>query len=337
MLLLSQDFGITCDEPFHYQNGEDVVGYFASFTKERAYHRGNLRYYGPLFDVLAYATEKLGVFSFPADAHHFINAIFGWIAVVFAGLIAASIADVWAGILAMLLLFGCPAFLGQTMNNPKDIPFAALATATLYFMIRLQKDPPHFSRENWRHLAVVAALALLVRVGALLFLYEFLLLLMGVHWLSGKWSARSALGHAKDWIVCLLTAIVIVTVFWPLAQEQPLFGPFKAFHYFSRFKDFDGPTLFMGEYVRPSALPWNYLPVYLLAQTPEFILAGLVIGVLLLLSKGRDSVFKQSLSIVLFFAFFPVFAAIVARASLYDGFRHFLFVYPALVVVSALG
>src|SRR4029077_9664347 len=70
-----------------------------------------------------------------------------------------------------------------------------------------------------------------------------------------------------------VTAIgyAVMLVFWPFAQLDPLHNPLQALATFSH-QAFPFKTLFAGEYVPASDLPWAYLPVHVALALPELVL-----------------------------------------------------------------
>jgi len=75
----------------------------------------------------------------------------------------------------------------------------------------------------------------------------------------------------------LLVAWPVMLFFWPWAQQSPLLNPVRAIIYFSH-EIFPFPTLFAGEYIPATNLPWAYLPVHIALALPELVLTLLVIA-----------------------------------------------------------
>ena len=77
MPMLSQDFGVTWDEHFHYEYGRRVFNYYASgFSDKSATDYLSLHYYGGLFDIIAEAAHRL-LPSFPrSDMKHMAQQSF---------------------------------------------------------------------------------------------------------------------------------------------------------------------------------------------------------------------------------------------------------------------
>src|SRR4029453_16955127 len=101
---------------------------------------------------------------------HLLNAFVGWLGIVLCGLLAARLFGPTTALLAMVLLTATPRYFGHSMNNPKDIPFAAAATLVLYVLCRLRERPPFFTYRTALAMALSLGLALNIRPGALLFL-----------------------------------------------------------------------------------------------------------------------------------------------------------------------
>jgi hypothetical protein len=111
----------------------------------------------------------------------------------------------------------------------------------------------------------------------------------------------------------------------------------------------DFPVLFAGKDVPASALPWNYIPQWLLLTTPPVVLVGAALALLVLLrlrvpnpaaGAASDLPPRPDAWRVLglwFAAVFPATYLAVSGATIYDGIRHLLFTYPPLVALAACG
>ncbi|MDR2121023.1 MAG: hypothetical protein LBP64_09170, partial [Tannerella sp.] len=125
--LLSLDAGNSGDEDtYQIPQGNYVLDFYASGGRDTAcLNFANLKYYGASFDVAtAFVNRAFGIEDIHVTRHIF-NALFGWLAILFAGLIAVRAGGWRAGVVTMALLLLSPRFLGHAYNNPKDIPFAA--------------------------------------------------------------------------------------------------------------------------------------------------------------------------------------------------------------------
>jgi hypothetical protein len=135
-------------------------------------------------------------------------------------------------------------------------------------------------------------------------------------------------------------AYAVMLVFWPFAQLDPLHNPLQALANFSH-QAFPFKTLFAGEYVPASDLPWAYLPVHVALALPELMLVLLAIAPVagvLALRKSRGGIARATVlgyAIVGFAVAFPIAYAIAIKAVLFDGMRHFIFVLPPIAALAA--
>jgi len=127
-------------------------------------------------------------------------------------------------------------------------------------------------------------------------------------------------------------------VFWPFAQLDPIHNPLQALANFSH-QGFPWKTLFAGEYVLASDLPWAYLPVHVALALPELVLILLAVAPFAALAAISKSGAKRAAAlgylIVGFAVAFPIGYAIVIKAVLFDGMRHFIFVLPPIAALTA--
>ena len=348
VLLTFADYGVTWDEDVHNWYGYFALEYYLSlFADHRALNWLNLYNYGAAFDMVAAALNKfspLGVY----ETRHLLNGFVGLVGLLGCWKLGRALGGPRVGFIALLFLLLTPNYYGQMFNNPKDIPFAVGGVWATYYMIRIV---PSLPRPPWRVLlkmGLAIGLALGVRVGGLLFLcYLGLLLTLWAAW-QGVAVRRLSLtiraGLTSLWRVLLPVAGVafaVMLVFWPWAQQDPIGHSLRALAFFSH-ETFPFNTLFDGQFVPASNLPWEYLPTYILLALPELVLVLLVIAAAAaLLALSRDAVWRQRDAVlgrflIGFSIVFPVAYAIAIKAVLFDGMRHFIFVLPPIAVAAAL-
>jgi hypothetical protein len=240
------------------------------------------------------------------------------------------------GLLAMVLLALSPRYFGDAMNNPKDLPLAALMAAALYYLMRLEPAYPHL---RWRlavPLTLAIGLAIDVRSGALLLLVYLAVALFGLTVARGSLFSTRVLGTFARWAGVTLAALLLGTVFWPWARVRPLTRPLQGLLTISRLP-WNFPVLFDGAEIQATALPWTYVPRWALITTPPVVLVGAALSLLLLArwktpgSQGFRLLALWGVTLV------PVAHVVLSRATIYDGVRHLLFTYPPLVVLAAAG
>lgn len=342
------DYGVTWDEDVHNWYGVAVLDYYLTgFRDTSSLHYLDLFNYGAAFDMTAAALNKVSPFG-NYETRHLLDALTGLLGIVGTWKLGRQLGGPRTGFLAALFLTLIPNYYGQMFNNPKDIPFAAGMAWSLYYIVRLM---PQLPRPDWRpvvKLGLATGLALAVRVGGLLILGYLGLALMAFvlwHFAENRRFGRAAADSWECfWRVLAPVALVaypVMLFFWPWAQQDPLINPVKALIYFSH-EIFPFRTLFAGEYVPASDLPWEYLPTYILLALPELVLllllAAPVVAFLGLKRSGWRTERSEAIGwFVLGFAIlFPVGYAVAIKAVLFDGMRHFIFVLPLIACVAAL-
>lgn len=341
LLITSKDAGISGDEEVHYRQSEMVYQYFATQGKDQSSLNTpvtHLKYYGQAYDnivtILIHWFKIDDIYSF----RHLMSSVGGWFAIFIAGLLAVSLGGYSAGVLTLLLFAVSPTFLGHSHNNLKDVPFALAYIAAIYFMVRLFFLQNKVSKITIALLAFSIALAIGIRPGGLLVI-AYLWFFVSLEMAYRQWEL-----HKVDWQALrkrflLLTGISFTGYFlglilWPYALQNPFVNPWESYQIMTHF-----PTtirqIFEGNFTWSDLLPWYYLPKSMLITIPIVVWIGFV----LFICFGWQLVKKTPvLYLFLLFALvFPPAFAIIKKANLYGSWRHFLFIYPLLVVLAALG
>ncbi|MCU1348638.1 MAG: hypothetical protein JWO56_1668, partial [Acidobacteria bacterium] len=307
-------YGITWDESIQSRYGELSLRYYATAGHD---HSGeqlrNLRWYGPLFEMLPAAVYPPAPEWKYAIRHLFI-VLTGFAALLGAGVYCTLIgADPIAG---QLLLAFLPHFYGHSFNNSKDVPFACAIVWTMVTMARLIEQP---TRKRLALAGLALGAALSIRVGALLFVGIVLIVIL----LKRRREAVAPFAAA-----CLLAWVVMV-VAWPAAHRAPLSHPVHAFGEALAF-DQTYPVRFEGAELASNELPRRYLVEMLAITTPLLTLAFALAGLVIALRRRTAA----DLLLVAWLAV-PLVLFVIQRPNVYDGIRHFLFLLPALAILGA--
>jgi 4-amino-4-deoxy-L-arabinose transferase-like glycosyltransferase len=337
MLLLSRDFGVTWDEKIQQLYGERVWRFLAEGLDDDWFRPGGLRMYlyGGLFDTACVAVQRV----LSGDiwmTRHYVNAAFGWLGIVYVGRLGRLLYGPGTGLLAMVLLTLSPRYFGDAMNNPKDLPLAALMAAALYYLMRLEPQYPYL---GWRlaiPLTLAIGLAVNVRSGALILLAYLAIALLGLVIGTRPLSFARVVATFARWAALALAVLLLGTVFWPWARIRPFTRPLQGMITISRLP-WNFPVLFDGAEVPATALPWTYVPQWVLITTPPVVLVGSVLSLLLLARRGTAGPLAWRVRALWGVALLPVTHVVLSGATLYDGVRHLLFTYPPLVVLAAAG
>ncbi|WP_257449017.1 hypothetical protein [Archangium lipolyticum] len=342
------DYGLTWDENMQRQYAERVLAWFRTLGRDRsAVDFADLFLYGGFFEALAQWVGE----RFPAgvyEGRHLVNGLFALVGLGGAWRLGSVCGGPRVGFLSALFLLLHPLYWGHAFNNPKDLPLAALSVWALAAVVRGMELLP---RVPWRHALLtggILGLVLGVRSGAI-FHFGYVGLAWGGGLLVHHWRtdsrSRELLRDVGRLLLGLLLVLavawVVMVLFWPYGLVRPFKNPIHAISQAAAF-GWDQPLRFLGRDVRGRQLPWTYLPVSIGISLPEFFYLGLLAGVGACVARWRaggrwagEGWMKAGL--LLFAVLFPIAAAIVARSTVYDGMRHFLFVLPPLAVLAAWG
>lgn len=340
MPILSFDFGITGDEIVQKEYGEKVLSYITSGGENtEALTYKNLYYYGGLFDTIAAATNKyIGIFD-TYDTRHILNALFGFILMLFTGFLAKELDGSWrTGFFALILIALSPRIFGHSMNNPKDIPFALFFIMGVLYSLKFVRQLPVIYSKTLILLIISIAGAINIRVGGILLL-AYLGLFTGVAFFWKKDLRRSITNFKITGKVAIAIGTVCVLgfflgmLFWPYGLQEPLKNPFKALSEMSNFST-SIRMLFEEQHLWSDELPWYYIPKWIFITSPIIVLLGIATSIYAAITNSKKLL---PFSLLTFAAVFPVAYAVYKQSSLYDGMRHFIFIYPILIVLAAWG
>jgi tetratricopeptide (TPR) repeat protein len=341
MPYISKDYGISGDEYVDHRHSMLVLDYFTKGDKAALDQpKTMLHFYGNVVQVVAaVVTEAIG-----ADdvyrVRHFICALTGAAGIIFIGLLGLRLAGGACGLLSMLLLFLSPRYLGHSMNNLKDIPFAVGYLVAIFYFIRLFDRYPVVKLRHMIGAVAGIVLALGTRSGGLL-LFPYLLMYGGLFyilWVGWK-EFYKFLKHRKEIENILLLLLLVLgagyllsILCWPYALDRPFTNVLASLREFTNLS-IGLRTIFEGKQVMSNMLPWHYAPKYLLIASPLIVVVGWA-GYMILVAARRKH-FTLNAFFLLFALIFPVFWVIHKNSNLYGGIRHMLFVMPVMVVLAA--
>jgi hypothetical protein len=339
MLWVSKDYGITGDEVTQNTYGETVYKYFASGGKDKsALTYRNVYFYGGFYDLICVTVNKmLGTSDANVyNVRHFINAIFGFLAIVVTGLLARYYKGWGAALLTVWFLFLSPRFFGESMNNPKDIPFALGMMMGIYCTCRFLDSFPKLSWKRALWLAMAIGFTIGIRVGGLLLIpFVFVGVAIEYWFVWRKNYSLSSLEIRKlvVYLACIaFGGYLLGLVAWPYAIEKPFTNPFKALSEMSQFS-IGIRMLFEDKQFFSHLVPPYYTAKWIFISSPIIILLGLVLSPVLFTQKESK---KEKLLFLFFVLLFPPLYVIYKQSPLYDGWRHSLFLWPLICVISAL-
>lgn len=345
----SLQIGIPSDEPIDNAYGEAALDFYTSFGEDTSFADLEVfgqefkyqKYYGAGFEVIAAALIPEVSLSTHYTLRHLLVAFCGITLLLFVGLTCKSLAGWETGLLAIILLSSTPTIIGHMLFNSKDIPFAMGFAIATYFMVKSVLSFPKVRPMDLLGLVLGIAIAVSIRIGGLLLVFYFLLLIVLVLIFDPKVRKYVRSQHQSMRIRFSLVAVSVVILgpllgllFYPNFWVEPGLHIWKAFNVAS---DFPAriTMLFEGELINSASLPNYYLIKSLWITLPVHILILVFIN-LILLPKMIKIYGVPIMSFLLFAGFFPIAYVWIKELEIYNGWRHLLFFFPALIVLLSL-
>jgi hypothetical protein len=342
MIILSGKAGITCDEPLHYNQSSRVIDFFQSAGKDaRAIQPSptHLEFYGQSFDVLVTYFSIILKIDDIYRFRHLMSAIAGWLTIMVTALFAVWLKDHGAGIIVLLLFAISPVFMGHSLNNLKDVPFAFSYISATFLTVRLFFDDNTFRFSRIIFLILAIGLSISIRAGGLLLIcYLFLFyILSAIHKLKRDGGINPGIASREITILVFvsLSAYAVSILPWPFALANPVKNVLASLKLMTHFPD-TFRQLFEGKTEWSDFMPWYYLPKSMVITIPVIVFAGLAAS---FFYSGRMNPPGRGIImvIILFTILFPPVYAVIKGSNIYSSWRQFLFIYPAIVLLSALG
>lgn len=320
-LWMAPDFGVPLDEQTQRAIGIVNNQFITRGSDGILEHR----YYGPIFETTAFWLEQLIAPS--GDSRHellirhyylFLIVAFSAIAVYRSGRLLYD--SGWAGIGAAAIYVLHPRIFAESFYNSKDVLFMAiLAWALCFFLAWMQSR----QRRQLIAFAIASGVMASLRIQGLYF--PVLAILVWIIAGRPKWKEvwPSALLAGS---VCLVSLVAVYPYLW-------LNPPAHLWEVIQTARHFPWPwgTLTNGEYLLSRQTPWFYLPLWMAVTTPVLILVALLAGSLRIVTRLLNPATVLILSAWLL----PMLIAVAMQAPMYDGWRHYYFLWPAMALTAA--
>jgi hypothetical protein len=351
-----QDYGISWDEEIQNTYGKKILSFYLSgFEDQSVFKHFNLYLYGGSFDLVAAIVNKVSPFG-EYETRHLLGGLVGTLGLAGIWRLGRLFGGPRVGLLALTLMTVTPVYYGHMFINPKDIPFACGMVWSLYLMCRAVEMLPRVPLKSVLILGAVLGITLGTRIIGVLagfYLAVALILYLVLEARSGdgrRELAAKSTAIVLSFLPMLPLLYLTMAAVWPWSWQEPL-NPIRAATVFSNFP-WPGSVLVNGVMIKATELPAYYLPLFMVTQLPELVLAGILAAAALAaiwLAKGvsrerglagtladmpRPVVLRYTLLILS--ALFPLIYFMVARPLALNGMRHFLFMLLPFTVLAAL-
>ena len=339
-MFLANNSSTSGDEAVQVKIGKNILSYYQTFGADTTALLPDgidqLQFYGSSFDTFCQFFIQTFDITDTYRFRHTLNGLIGGLIFLFIGLFGRLLKNETVGIIAMILAFFSPHILGQSFNNSKDIPFALGYIMSLYFMSKWFLNPEDVNRKTVVFLILSIALTISIRIGGMiLYGYLGLFLLLAVYRHSKNNTFKIYKNNVTIYLSVCILSYFLGLLLWPYGIVSPLKNPFIALAGFEKV-DVGINQLFQGIYSDSMSLPFYYLPKLILITTPILIIIGFLIFFYFQIFNilWRKKIIHH---LLIFSIFFPLLYIIYKDSNVYGGSRQVLFVYPPILVLSALG
>lgn len=339
LLLLYKDFGVPWDEKIFFE-----VGRFYLVQVFNALHiPTNLSTEG--FTPTPYHVLGHGVFMdmvtvlaglpfphFNFETLHLIRAFFSIPIFILAFWIMSKLVSKVYGLIAMVLLLLSPRFFPEIFYNAVDIPTTLLFIASVSFFIYYSQS----KQTIFKSVVFGLLLALTVQQRLLLFFLPLLnFVFLGI--VQRK--------HIKQFLlhqgIILIAFVFFLHLVHPYLLTHPLIGMFDMLHSAKQYP-WNAAVLFEGNFFQAGVnpLPWYYLIKTIIITTPPFLLILFLLGHLSLLPhffNRKTKPVKLTLIYIFLTFYIPLLLNSLLSPTLYDSWRHFLFLSVPIIIIASEG
>ena len=336
IVFLFRDFGFALDTIHGLVRAQQTYDFLTSFGRSNSDvgQFSIVNFYGTMPDTIAYTLQQmwpsLGFFS-----RNLVGGAFGVGGVYFLYRLTARYLGSWTALVAAGFLALNPMWFGYMFINLKDIPFAVTLLAALFYSLEcLAALPPRWT--SWPKLALAAgALAATKLIGLPVLAFAVLVVAASYYWIlrPGLLVApgpmllrRVGLGVTS----VVAGSLACFALFWP---QFYFYGPNElasVLMVFAHFDLWDGNVLLNGRWYPNDNAPWYFSINYIAVVMPLLVLMLTIIG-------GAIGFFRREPMVVAL-----ILISIVALATqsypgvhVYNGYRHFLFLVPFLMLIAA--
>lgn len=342
--LVFDDYGLAYDEDIQRAIGLSNYEYISNIFQEgknEIIHP----FYGVGFELPAIFLEKILNIKNIKDIYlfrHFFIFFTTFVGhITFFILLQKRFNSIYFSLFGSLVLIITPRFFAESFYNSKDIVFMHSFIICTFFGLKFLEKPNLLSSFLF---ALFTAWAINIRMVALL------VPLIILYFVIIKYLRKEYHFPIFYNIFFYFIFLSIFTIFfWPYLWANPVKNLINVFFLFENHATF-ATNFYLGKYINAKVVDWYYLPLWILVTTPFYVLFFFILGFVKnvrrttnrLLSINEKNNFndlwrgKKELFNLIFvsFVFISIFLAIILKLPLYNGWRHFYFIYPFILIIA---
>jgi len=227
--------------------------------------------------------------------------------------------------MAVFFMIFSPRIFGDSFFNVKDLILLSFYWIAFYYILKSNRE---HSIKYTLLAAFLSAITINIRlIGiSIIFIYIF------------DYICTTKFSDPRKFFIYFIVTAITTVVCWARLWSNPLINFVEAFTLLANFA-WDGDILFLHRIVRASALPWSYIPVWILVTTPIYILVFFMIGFFRVVLKVGTwqigSIYYEIIFILIILG--SILPVIFLHSIVYDGWRHLYYIYPAIILTAISG
>ncbi len=335
-----KDYGMSWDEA-HQRTVAMLVSNYVLENDNTLLNTPHPKYHGPVVPVVLFSLEKLlGLEASRTKVllWHFGNFLFFFLGVLFFYFLCVHRFKSWKiALLGALFLILSPRIFAHAFFNHKDLPFLSVFIICIYSLIRLleKKTTPRICVH-----ALLCAILIDIRIPGVI-LPSLTVFLLGMDCFLAPDRKQAFFIFMRDFSVFCSATIIFVVLLWPSLWENPL-GEFINAYNFMKKIQWGGTVLYLGRFIESNNLPWHYIPVWISITTPLLYMIFFLLGLFFMgahfFKFPLEFYRKRKIDLICFIWFFlPIAMILIHKSTIFDGWRHLYFIYPAMILISLNG
>lgn len=327
MFSLVSDYGSsTAEDEYQINNAIQLDRYYKSFGSDTSILENTQPMYSGWFNAFTVTLSDVFAKFEIRSVRHTTNAIFGFVGILFAALLAKRCRNWRTASFTMLLLGLSPVIFGHSMFNLDDIPVFATFAASLFFVKRLADHFPKPQIVDAVFFALSSALCITANPDcSLIVAIALILCIIGLvaqrkHNEIKKAAIRYPIFAVGS--LAIILGIVILLIPQEIGEWLNSFSP-------------NSPTriLFEGKLVWTDLLPWYYNTKMLVMTIPAAVFVGMLLALGLCFVKKSNRA-----EIITLVCISAVSILIFSLKSDTNGiWQHLLYAEIPLYIVAAIG
>lgn len=334
-----QDYGYSWDEPLFYEYADALRYAFSpqnwfdeNFDLQNAFGASASDHAnrGPAYIIIVYPIVSIfKLFLDNASAWHLINFLTFQLGAYLFYRFASRFVESWSAFMATFFFASQPVLWGHSFINPKDIPFLVFFIGSMCFGFEMVDD---FITDKKTNFLKILLASFFTGIGTSIRVLGPLAALLTALYALAQTKRIKFIDFIKLFTTYGVLSLFISFVAWPYLWTNPLPTFIQVFTFMS-----DNPTqlnvLFMGNHYQAGEVPRRYILTLLGYTQTEPVWVLFLFGLFLSFWKSNNQK-RITLFIILLWFAIPLAYVLLRRPSMYDGYRHFLFILPPVFIFA---